>query len=67
MPHIKHPVVGDKLYGYKKQKFSLEGQLLHAYSLEFVHPHTGETVHFEAPLPDDFQRILDILDKKSNL
>lgn len=58
MAYILHPVVGDKLYGYKKQKFSLEGQLLHAYSLEFAHPNTGKKVGFTAPLPDDFARIL---------
>ncbi len=64
MAYINHPVVGDKLYGYKKQKFALDGQLLHAYSLEFAHPHTGETMEFSAPLPDDFRRILDILENR---
>ena len=65
MAHINHPVVGDKLYGYKKQKFTLEGQLLHAYSLEFTHPHTGENMEFTAPMPDDFAKVLEILENKS--
>ena len=58
LAHIKHPVVGDKVYGYKKQKFNLEGQLLHAYELSFDHPKTKERMVFTAPLPDDFKDIL---------
>lgn len=56
--YMGHPVVGDKAYGFKKQKFALEGQLLHAYKLTFTHPSTGETVSFTAPLPDYFERVL---------
>ncbi len=56
--YIGHPVVGDILYGYKNQKFNLNGQLLHAYKLEFNHPKTGERVCFEAPLPDYFEKVL---------
>ncbi len=56
--HLKHPVVGDAEYGYKNQKFKLNGQLLHAKTLEFVHPTTGETVTFNAPIPDYFQKVL---------
>ena len=59
--HLGHPVVGDKLYGYKKQRFSLEGQLLHAFRLTLTHPTTGEEMTFEAPLPDYFTRVLEIL------
>ena len=36
--HIGHPIVGDPVYGYKNQKFNLNGQLLHAIELEFIHP-----------------------------
>lgn len=56
--HIGHPIVGDKEYGYKNQKFHLEGQLLHAEKLEFVHPRTWEKVSFFSPLPEYFQDIL---------
>ena len=49
--HIGHPVVGDPVYGSKKQKFHLAGQLLHACRLELTHPRTGERMSFEAPLP----------------
>ncbi len=53
-----HPVVGDPEYGYKNQKFKLNGQLLHAKTLQFVHPTTGKTVTFNAPIPDYFEKIL---------
>ena len=56
--HIGHPVVGDKEYGYKNQKFNLDGQLLHAKKLEFVHPTKGEKVTFESQIPEYFERIL---------
>ncbi len=58
MAHIKHPVVGDKVYGYKKQKFKLEGQLLHAYELSLDHPRTKIRMTFNAPLPKDFSDML---------
>lgn len=56
--HINHPVVGDPEYGYKNQKFKLDGQLLHAYKLEFIHPSTGERMSFLAPLPEYFENVL---------
>ncbi len=56
-----HPVVGDKLYGSKKQRFSLDGQLLHAFRLTLTHPVTGERMTFTAPLPDYFEHVLGIL------
>ena len=56
--HLGHPVVGDAVYGNKKQKFKLNGQLLHAFRLSFVHPATGEEMTFEAPLPAYFTEVL---------
>ena len=61
--HIGHPIVGDKEYGYKNQKFKLEGQLLHAKVLEFIHPRTDKLVCFEAPLPQYFLTVLGKLKK----
>lgn len=61
---IGHPIVGDPVYGYEKQKFKLNGQLLHAWKLELTHPSTGERMSFEAPLPDYFQAVLQKLDKQ---
>ena len=59
--YLGHPVVGDKLYGYAKCRFALNGQLLHAQQLMFVHPVTGEQMSFYAPLPDYFQKVLTAL------
>lgn len=56
--HLGNPVVGDKVYGYKKQKFDLNGQLLHAYKLILTHPTTKETMEFTAPLPTYFEDVL---------
>ncbi len=56
--YIGHPVVGDPVYGYKNQKFKLNGQLLHAETLSLDHPVTGERMTFHAPLPDYFENVL---------
>lgn len=63
MAHIGHPIVGDPVYGYKKQKFHTEGQLLHARILGFIHPRTGDYREFEAPLPEYFTSILNKIRK----
>ena len=60
---IGHPIVGDKTYGFAKQKFKLNGQLLHAYKLELNQPKTNERMVFEAPLPDYFSNLLKKLKK----
>ena len=64
MKHIGHPVVGDPVYGLRKQRFPLQGQLLHAARLEFVHPTTGEFLSFTAPLPADFADVLERLRRR---
>ncbi|MCQ2387986.1 MAG: RluA family pseudouridine synthase [Clostridia bacterium] len=56
--YIGHPIVGDKEYGYKNQKFNLKGQLLHAGKLEFVHPSTKKLVSFSCDLPEYFNEVL---------
>lgn len=65
MASLGHPVVGDTVYGYKKQRFDTKGQLLHARILGFVHPTRKEYMEFEAPLPDYFEKILTVLRSKS--
>ena len=60
---IGHPIVGDKVYGFKKQRFDLNGQLLHSKEITFTHPKTGESMHFDSELPDYFRRILSVLKK----
>ncbi len=56
--HLGHPVAGDPVYGFKKQRLKADGQLLHAQRLELTHPATGERMAFTAPLPSSFQEIL---------
>ena len=63
MASIGHSIVGDSLYGMKKEKFSLEGQLLHAKTIGFVHPKTGEMMEFTSEIPDYFQNIIEKLRK----
>jgi 23S rRNA pseudouridine1911/1915/1917 synthase len=62
--HLSHPVVGDPVYGYKKQKFNLNGQLLHANTLVLTHPTTGEQMSFNATLPPYFLEVLQKLSKQ---
>lgn len=61
MAHIGHPLVGDPVYGYKKQKFNVEGQMLFAKILGFIHPRSGEYMEFQAVMPESFKKVLNIL------
>lgn len=61
--YIGHPVVGDKTYGVKNQKFNLDGQLLHASELELNHPKTNQRMNFKCELPDYFTKVLSKLKK----
>lgn len=58
MASIGHSIVGDKTYGLKKEKFNTDGQLLHAKTIGFIHPSTGEKMEFSSELPVYFQDIL---------
>ncbi|SHH44680.1 23S rRNA pseudouridine1911/1915/1917 synthase [Clostridium collagenovorans DSM 3089] len=64
MAYIGHPLVGDKIYGYKKQRFKLQGQMLHAKKLGFTHPKSNEYVEFESELPKYFKDVLKKLEKE---
>ncbi len=74
MAHLGHPLIGDPEYGaaFKTKanrlpdgaRAAVNGfhrQALHAYLLQFEHPSTGETMHFEAPIPDDMQVVIEAL------
>lgn len=61
MASISHPLVGDSLYGLKKQRIKLQGQMLHAKILGFIHPRTKEYVEFNSKLPSEFERVLEKL------
>lgn len=64
MTYIQHPLVGDPLYGPKKKTpltpavSGLQGQLLHAQVLGFVHPRTGAYLEFQRPVPEEFAAVL---------
>ncbi len=72
LAHHGHPIVGDPVYGGKQfdemrspdgEKMPVPRQMLHARRLEFRHPRTGALVGFEAPPPEDFERVLRFLRK----
>ncbi len=62
MASIGHPVLGDEVYGPAKCPFKLQGQTLHAKILGIEHPSTGKYMEFDAPLPEYFQDLLDLLE-----
>lgn len=67
MAHIRHPVVGDPLYGVGDlaRNLGLERQFLHSWHIEFTHPATGEVVERASRLPDDLAAVLRSLDGRS--
>lgn len=66
MQYIHHPVMGDEVYGKKCPYMDTEGQVLHAYRLTLIHPTTGKEMTFEAPIPEYFEELLDILRKEDH-
>jgi 23S rRNA pseudouridine1911/1915/1917 synthase len=77
LSYVHHPVVGDELYGGLHRSLSsapsddvrtaiemLSGQALHAARLGFSHPVTGGSLEFEAPVPEDMQRVIQLLDEE---
>ena len=61
MAFIGCPIVGDSVYGFRKQRIKLKRQFLHAAELAFDHPTTGERLKFESPLPAGLQNTLEKL------
>lgn len=61
MAYLGHPLLGDAVYGPAKCPYRLQGQTLHAGILGFIHPRSGEYMEFSAPLPEYFQKLLEIL------
>ncbi|MCC8029096.1 MAG: RluA family pseudouridine synthase [Lachnospiraceae bacterium] len=61
MSHTGHPLLGDELYGGTAKNYAVKGlcgQTLHAMTIGFVHPSSGEYMEFSAPLPDYFEELL---------
>ena len=61
MASIGHPVLGDEVYGRQNTPYRLEGQVLHAMVIGFIHPATNEYMEISAPLPEYFEHLLHIL------
>lgn len=63
MASINHPLLGDAVYGPMKVKspMKLEGQTLHAMTIGFIHPRTEKYMEFEAPMPEYFTKLINIL------
>ncbi|MBR2284186.1 MAG: RluA family pseudouridine synthase [Ruminococcus sp.] len=61
LAYIGHPILGDDVYG--KPYKGLDGQCLHARKIGFIHPVTGEYMEFDSPLPEQFQAVLEKLDR----
>ena len=73
LSHIGHPVAGDPVYGYGQRWWkrhplykkgvlpSIKRQMLHAKNIGFVHPHLERYMEFQAPLPEDMARALEML------
>ena len=67
LSQIGYPIVGDEIYSNGKNEWNIKGQCLHAKSLEFTHPTTGETMYLEAKLPEYFENILKDLEKRKRM
>lgn len=61
LSNIGYPIVGDMVYSNGKNEFNVQGQMLHAKSIEFVHPITLKKMKVEAPLPTYFNEVLEEL------
>ena len=61
MASINHPLLGDEIYGPKTCPYKLQGQVLHAKTLGFIHPDTKEYIEFDSELPEYFQKLIDNL------
>ena len=64
MASLGHPILGDTVYGHKKPELGQNTQCLHARELTFRHPRTDEPVTVTCPLPEEFERVLQVLEHK---
>lgn len=58
LAYIGYPIVGDPLYGKRREEIAKKGQALHAYKLSLIHPKTFKRMDFYAPLDDYFKELL---------
>ena len=72
MTSLGHPIIGDKLYFTKKSaqlsknlKANISRHLLHASKIKFIHPTTKKKITLYSEVPEDMQKIIDILEEKN--
>jgi len=65
LSHIGFPIIGDDIYSNGKNEWNINGQCLHAKSLDFIHPITGKQMHIEAKIPEYFMKIIKQLQEKN--
>lgn len=67
LKHLRHPIIGDRPYGCNKQnrifknRWQMNTMMLHALQLTFIHPYTQKEIIFKAPLPSDFEKVIQIM------
>ncbi|MCF0149950.1 MAG: RNA pseudouridine synthase, partial [Firmicutes bacterium] len=61
MAYLNHPLLGDTVYGPAKQPYQLNGQMLHAQTLGFVHPVSGQYMEFTVPPCEEYLTTLEKL------
>lgn len=70
---IGHPILGDQVYGkkiyleLKSEKIRINRQMLHAHKIEFIHPIKKKKIEIEAPLPEDMEKIISILERNCSI
>lgn len=64
--YLGYPLVGDVVYGYKKEPVPISGQALHAVTLGFIHPRTLEYLEFSKEIPDEMERAIDWCRRRSS-
>ena len=64
MSSLNHPLLGDEVYGPLNCPFRLQGQVLHAKTIGFIHPTTNEYIEFDSELPDYFCKLIETLENK---
>lgn len=64
MSHIGYPIVGDNVYSNGKNEFGIEGQMLHARVLGFVHPITNKYMQWEVEPSKEFKDIVELLKQR---
>lgn len=64
LSYLGYPIIGDTIYGSKKQLVNFSGQALHSQTIEFIHPETKKKMIFSVPIPDDMEKLIKKIKKE---